>query len=97
VERLIFLLALAYRLCALRLAAFRLPSIKFLPWRFGPPGLWPFGLGIQADRASNRYRNGLELCSSISRRSIRLSLLRLQLIRKVLKLPGSIWKHNKFF
>jgi hypothetical protein len=39
VERLIFLLALAYRLCALRLAAFRLPSIKFLPWRFAPPGL----------------------------------------------------------
>jgi hypothetical protein len=30
VARLIFLLALAYRLCALRRVAFRLPSVKFL-------------------------------------------------------------------
>jgi hypothetical protein len=69
-------------------------------------------MAFQADRASTRYRNGLELCVQFcdalaaiylwpapkSPHSIHGELAApSQLIRKVLKLPGSIWEHNKFF
>jgi hypothetical protein len=61
--RLIFLLASVYRLWALRLSTFRLSTFKFLALV-----LWAAQLvtvrfaAFQADRASTRYRNGLELC-----------------------------------
>jgi hypothetical protein len=63
VARLIFLLALVYRLYALRHVAFKHSSFKFLalvPWATRLVAVWL--AAIQADRASTRYCNGLELC-----------------------------------